>query len=82
VYKFSRDTVVEIFGCALIGVSGECAVGRPIRCGVEELDCVCHPDLSRCHPCVRDAKIRGGNLEVDGPAGGRFIGDAPRIPSR
>ena len=81
-YKFSRNAVVEIFDCALVGVSSECAVGRPIRRGVKKFDCVRHPGLSRCHPCIRGTKIKGGDLEMDDLAGGWFVDDAPRIPSR
>lgn len=65
-YKLSRDAMVEIFDCAFVGVSSECAFGRPICGVVKELDCVRHPGLSRCHPCIRDREIRGGNLEVVG----------------
>lgn len=58
-YKFPRDAVVEFFDCPLVGVGGECAVGCPIRGGVKELDCICHPRLSRCHPYMGDAKGKG-----------------------
>lgn len=82
VYKLSRDAVVEFFDRALVGVSSECAFGCPIRSGVKDLDCVRHPGLSRRHPCIRNARIRDKNLEMDCFAGGRFIDDVPRIPSR
>jgi hypothetical protein len=67
--QFSRDAVVEIFGGALVGVGGESAVGCPIRGGVKELDGVCYPGLSGCHPCIRAER----RCQCAGGAGDRAL---------
>lgn len=77
-YQFPRDAMVEIFDGSLVSVGGERTVGCPIDAGVKELDCVCYPCLSGCHPCIRDAKERDVHVGIPQAA----AVNEPRTPSR